>query len=325
MYLNRNKVLSYNCALNFIVLKRGYGKSWTFKDLLITQFLKDGSKAVWLRRYKPELRKSISKFLPDILDRYPDHKLEIKNKVLYIDGKEAVNFYTLSEAQDLKSMSFAGYKYLVFDEFIIEGKAKHYIGDECDLFASFMSTMFRDRPMKVFLLGNKVKRITPYNIYFNLPEFDGIVNNTETSTLVYARDNDDVVEDNYIKSDLAKVLKNTKYYEYAFMNNSLTDTMQFIEKRPKECTSNTIITVDGVPIGVYFYTKKSKIYFDRKCDTTVKYKYVLNRQNLAESFLLLAKNSPIYKLLREAYHNGRIYYCDSKTKGICEKLVEFLE
>ena len=112
MYLDRNKILSYNASLNFIVLKRGYGKSWTFKDLIISDFIKSGAKTVWVRRYKPELRKAITKFLPDIIDRYSQHKIEIKGKAVHIDGKEAINFYTLSEAQDLKSMSFQGYKYL---------------------------------------------------------------------------------------------------------------------------------------------------------------------------------------------------------------------
>lgn len=325
MYLNRNNILSYNASLNFIVLKRGYGKSWTFKDLIISDFIKSGAKTVWLRRYKPELRKAISKFLPDIIDKYSkENKLEIKGKAVHINGKEAISFFTLSEAQDLKSMSFDGYKYLVYDEFIIEGGAKHYIADECDVFCSLLSTVFRDRPIKAFLLGNKVKAVTPYNIYFNLPNFDGVKYIQDRSTLVYAKDNDDVVEDNYAKSDLNKVLKGTKYYDYAMLNNTLNDNSAFIEKRPKDLKTNLVLNISGVDVGMFFDTNSSKIYFDTKCDKTIRSKYSLNKDNMAESYMLLSKQFPMAKLIKNAYVNGRVFFNDIKTKTIVQELLDFI-
>ena len=324
MYFNRNKVLSYNASLNFIVLKRGYGKSWTFKDLAISDFIKSGAKTIWLRRYKPELRKAITKFLPDIVDNYQDHKLEIKGKAVFIDGKEAISFFTLSEAQDLKSMSFLGYKYLIYDEFIVEGGAKRYIADECDVFCSLLSTVFRDRPIKAFLLGNKVKSVTPYNIYFNLPNFDDVKYIKDRSTLVYAKDNDGVIEDNYAKSDLDKVLKGTKYYDYAMANATLNDSSAFIEKRPKDLKTNLVLNISGVDVGMFFDTNSSKIYFDIKCDKTIRAKYTLNKENMAESYMLLSKQFPMYKIIKNSYVNGRVFFNDIKTKTIVQELLDFI-
>lgn len=324
MYLDRNKILSYNASLNFIVLKRGYGKSWTFKDLIISDFIKSGAKTVWVRRYKPELRKAITKFLPDIIDRYSQHKIEIKGKAVHIDGKEAINFYTLSEAQDLKSMSFEGYKYLIFDEFIIEGGAKRYLPEECDVFCSLLSTVFRDRPMKAFLLGNKVKAVTPYNIYFNLPNFEDVKYIKDRNTLVYAKDKDGVIEENYAKSDLDKVLKGTKYYDYSMLNNTLNDNSSFIEKRPKDLTTNLVLNINGIDVGLFFDTNKSKLYFDIKCDKTIRAKYSLNKDNMAESYMLLSKQFPMAKLIKNMYVNGRVFFNDIRTKTIVQDLLDFI-
>lgn len=324
MYLNRNKILSYNASLNFIVLKRGYGKSWGFKDLAISDFIKMGVKTIWIRRYKPELRQCLAKFLPDITDKYPEHKLEIKGKKLLVDNKECITFYTLSEAQDLKSGSFKDYKYLVFDEFIIEGKAKHYIGEECDLFAGLLSTVFRDRPIKAFLLGNKVKSVTPYNIYFNLPDFNGIKYLKDRKILVYAEDNDNVVEKNYQKSDLNCVLSGTRYYDYAMSNSTLSESNVFVEKRPKDLKTAFIINIDNVLVGVFLDLAKSRIYFDTHCDTTIKAKYSLNKDNLAESYLLLSKTQPLYKMLRDNYALGRVYFNDVRTKILVQKLLDYI-
>lgn len=324
MYLDRNKILSYNASLNFIVLKRGYGKSWTFKDLIISDFIKSGAKTVWVRRYKPELRKAITKFLPDIIDKYNQHKIEIKGKAVHIDGKEAINFYTLSEAQDLKSMSFQGYKYLIFDEFIIEGGAKRYLPEECDVFCSLLSTVFRDRPMKAFLLGNKVKAVTPYNIYFNLPNFEDVKYIKDRNTLVYAKDKDGVIEENYAKSDLDKVLKGTKYYDYSMLNNTLNDNSSFIEKRPKDLTTNLVLNINGIDVGLFFDTNKSKLYFDIKCDKTIRAKYTLNKDNMAESYMLLSKQFPMAKLIKNMYVNGRVFFNDIRTKTIVQDLLDFI-
>ena len=325
MYLNRNKILSYNAHLNFIVLKRGFGKTWTFKDLAIGENIVSGLKSVWVRRYKPELKKAKTEFLGDIADHYPDHTFKINGNTLYIDKKPAIEFMTLTEAQDVKSSTFQQYKYLIFDEFIIEGKAKYYIGEECTVFSSLMSTFLRDsKERKIFMLGNKVSSVTPYTIYFSLPNFDGIKYLNDRSILVYAKDNDNEVEDNYIDTPLEKILRGTPYYDYALCNTSLNDNNDFVEKRPSNLKVITVININGTNVGMFFHTEKSRIYFDIHCDATIKAKYTLNNNNLAESYMLLSKTSSMYKMLKDYYYNGRVYFNDIRTKIIMQDLLKFI-
>lgn len=325
MYLDRNKVLSYNAYVNFIVLKRGYGKGWTFKDLIIREFLTTGRKSLWLRRYRPELKQAKSKFLGDIIDNFPEHQLVVRGNTVYIDKKPAIEFYTLSEAQDLKSSSFDGYAYLIFDEFIIEGKARYYIGEECTIFSSLASSFFRDKEdRKIFLLGNKVKTVNPYTIYFNLPNFDCVKYLANRGVLVYAKDNDDTIEDNYKDTPLERFLRGTQYYDYALCNTSLNDSAAFVQKRPSELKTAYVINVNGTDVGMFFDTKTSKIFFDLKCDTTVPTKYTLNKENLAESYMLLSKRFALSKMIAEAYTMGRVYFNDIRTKTIMQDLFDFL-
>lgn len=327
MYLDRSKILSYNASLNFIVLKRGYGKSYTFKDYAIQQFLKDGSQTMWVRRYKTDLygdNGTITKFFDDIACKYPNHKFECKGSTGYIDGKKAIIFLPLSTAQSKKSVPYPNVVMVVFDEFIIDNSTIRYLPNECGAFAGLLSTVFRDRPLKAFLLGNKVKQVTPYNIYFNLPDFNKNQYIKERKTLVYTIDGDNIIEKNYAKSDIEKILQGTPYYDYALKNNTLNDNTQFIEKRPKNLQTSFIINVDGTDVGVFFSSENSKIYFDLRCDTTINKKYCFDKTNLAKSYFLFSKNMPLAKLLKDMYINGRIYFNDIRTKTIIQSVLDYI-
>lgn len=325
MYLNRNNILSYNASLNFVVLKRGFGKTWTFKELAISEFLKSGLKTLWLRRYKLELRETKSKFLGDIVNHFGDHKLIMKGNTLFVDGKPAIEFMCLTQAQDVKSSTYADFKYLIFDEFIIEGKAKYYIGEECTVFSSLMSTFLRDsKNRKIFMLGNKVTTVTPYTLYFNLPDFDGVRYLANRSILLYCKDNDGEIEDNYKDAPLEKILQGTPYYNYALANNSLDDNNDFVEKRPNDLKVIVVIDVNGTKVGMFYDTPNSKIYFDLHCDKTIKAKYTLDNNDLSKSYMLLNKNTPMFKMLKDFYYNGRVYFNDIRTKIIMKDLLKFI-
>ena len=101
-YLDRNKVLSYNSSIAFVVLKRGYGKSYGFKTRGIDKHKEFGLQTVWVRRYKGETRETMDGFFTDVQDKYPNDKLEIKGSKGYVNGKIAFQFVTLSIAQRLK-------------------------------------------------------------------------------------------------------------------------------------------------------------------------------------------------------------------------------
>ena len=107
---------SYNCLFNFIVGMRGNGKTYGTKKEVIRDFLRDGSQFVYLRRYKEELKKVKVKYFDDILDEFPDVKLECKHGNFYINDKLAGYSQALSTSKVEKSNPFARVTWLCFQQ-----------------------------------------------------------------------------------------------------------------------------------------------------------------------------------------------------------------
>lgn len=324
MYFNRQKILSYNAYLHFIVLKRGYGKSYTFKDLAMEDFINKGEETIWIRRYKPEITATTSKFFDDIGTTKPEHSWTIKGGKGCMDNRPFIHFLPLSTAQRWKSTPFPNVKNIIFDEFIAEG-ATLYLPDECETFCSVLSTVLRDKKnAKVFLTGNKVKYVTPYNIYFNLCDFNTNKYFKDRRTLVYCNDGNNEIEKNYKESVLETILRGTTYYDYNFLNESLLTSNEFIEDRDSNIQTAFIININGIDLGVFLDQEKGRVYFDVKCDKTVKRKFVYRSEELQESYFLLSRNNTVIKLLKEAYSNGRVYFCCNRSKELATELLNYI-
>ena len=125
-----------------IIGMRGGGKTYDAKYWCITDFLKNGKQAVWVRRYDTELTGQgkdtgcIATFFKDIkkdkrlLKKYPDLKLETQGYFAYINGKPAIEFIPLSTAHSRKSNSFPDTNKIIFDEFLIDTGKAHYLKNE---------------------------------------------------------------------------------------------------------------------------------------------------------------------------------------------------
>ena len=62
LYLDYNKICSYNAMVNMIIGGRGIGKSYGAKKMVMKNFLKRGEEFIYLRRYKQELQKTSRTF-----------------------------------------------------------------------------------------------------------------------------------------------------------------------------------------------------------------------------------------------------------------------
>ena len=325
MYLDTSKIFSYNSSLAFIILKRGIGKSFGFKMKCIKNFTEGKGKFIWVRRTKPETKSTRDKWLNDIAEKFPDHVLTIKNYTVYCDGKECGYFVTLSTTIGQKSVPYNDVSMLVYDECIIETKKNfRYLPDEPSILASFLMSVFRDRPMKAYCLGNKGEKISPYNIYFNIPPFDRVAYIPDRKILVFANYRDDIVEENYKDSDIERVLRGTSYYEYSLMNKPHSGNEEYLRKRTPNAEQLFVINIEGTDVGVYMEYEKSCIILDTKCDSTTKRKYCFRADNLKESYFLLSRNMPEMRMFRDILSAGRVYYADLFTKEICNEFVNYI-
>ena len=103
-------------------------------------------------------------------------------------------------------------------------------------------------------------------------------------------------------------LRGTSYYDFNFKNASLGDSYALIKARPKSLKTTFTINLSGEIIGVFFDTENSHIYFDKNCDTTVKLKFVFDKENMGISYFLLTKQMPYSKLIKDCFNNGRLFF-----------------
>lgn len=324
-YHNRDKVLSYNALINFIVLRRGKGKSYTYKHYCISEFLKSGARFVYMRRYKSELKNSKEEFFDDMDKAFPNHEFKVKGKYFYCDNKICGYAIPLSVVAQYKSIPFSTVKTLLFDEFIPEDLTVRYLPNEGRAFASALSTVFRSRNIKAFLLGNKISSVTPYNIYFNIPPFDSNYYDKNKKILIYSDEEETEKEENKVKTDLEIVLSGTDYFDYNFNNKSLNNETEFIRKKSKNSELKFILMIKGKYIGMYVDNDKGHIIFDNKTDTTFPIKYSFDVNNLRECHLLYDKSSNYAKMIKRMLYYGKVFYANVETKTMLEEFISVIK
>lgn len=261
-----DKINSYNAFFHFILTNRGFGKSYGAKQRCIDRFLKYGEQFVYVRRYKTELKK-IGKYFDDIKERYPGHEFKVVGKTFYIDGKEAGFAIPLSTSLTEKSTAYPRVCTIVFDEFIIDKGHIRYLDNEVDVMLELVFTIVRKRDnVRVYFLANNVSEVNPYFTYFNIKMPEGVKLKTfNEGTIVVEKNTDDVFISEMKGTKFGRLIKGTKYSDYAIENKSLRDSDTFIEKLPlKNCIPLSYIIYQGEKVQVWLDKKNNYYYCSSK-------------------------------------------------------------
>ena len=101
IFYDISKTLSYNALLNFIIGERGVGKSYQAKKFVAKRFINKHKQFAYIRRYKTELKESLTKkgeyiFWNQIKQDQDFRNVKFKNdnEILYINGEIARLCYT---------------------------------------------------------------------------------------------------------------------------------------------------------------------------------------------------------------------------------------
>lgn len=321
MFYDLQKVLSYNCLLNFIVGERGVGKTYGTIKFAVNDFLKNGNQFVYIRRYKTELQSSVPKFF-DALNANnefgDDVSLKSQGNVFKCNKQICGYAVALSNANILKSTSFAKVKTIIFDEFIIDKGCYHYLQNEVHQFLDVVETIGRLRDIRCFLLGNAISKSNPYYLYFNLGDPYG----SEIKTF-----KDGLILVNYIanmeyrevkkNTRFGKLIDGTEYGSYAIDNQWLNESKVFIEKRPETARFYIIIKINNTQVGVWHDYREGKIYFSKSYDPSCPIIYALNtNDHSTNTTLLRGRNSNFFKVVLEHYRNGSLCFENQKIKQL---------
>jgi hypothetical protein len=299
LYYNPNKMLSYNRILNFVIGSRGIGKSYSWKVHPIKRFLKYGEQFIYLRRYKPELKK-VNQYFDNVKEEFPGVELKVKGREFYVNGKIAGWAIPLSSWQSEKSNAYPNVSTIIFDEFLREKDNSGYIPNEVSALLNLMDTVFRDREnCRCVALSNAVSVVNPYFLYFNLiPNINKRFNANE-SILIEIPDSKDFSEERR-KTRFGKLIDGTDYGEMSLDNDFVNDSNVFIEKRSKESKYVFTVVYKGMNMGVWVDNDLGLLFLSHDHDPSSKKVFALSKEDLTENVMLISgwkKNYYLKKLV----------------------------
>lgn len=179
-YYSCENIKKVNADYNIVLGERSNGKSYSIcVECLIDAWENDGL-FVYLRRWKDETQnvkveayfndKPIEKITKGQATTILCYRQElffanIDETGKKIPVKKCGSVMYLKGEQRYKSMSFPEYKNMLFEEMITKDG---YLYDEPLLLQSLVSTVFRRRKGRVWLIGNKISRVCPYFSFWQL-------------------------------------------------------------------------------------------------------------------------------------------------------------
>ena len=223
--MNLKWLLSYNRNFVFINGKRSIGKTYSVLTFLISEAIvdKENKRFIYLVRTNKEkesaiLRKATSKV---VREQFKKHIIEYTNtELIYKENEDdkgtvIAECLSLNEAYKMKKSSFSEYKYMFFDEYILEDE-NFYLNNEVNLFLNLYHTIDRDcDKLKVIFCANNINF---YNIYHTHEAFNisqkadkkGIYKNK--FCVYYNCQNEEIF--NNKKSKFSEMIENTDYNLY---------------------------------------------------------------------------------------------------------------
>ena len=267
-------------------------------------------------------------FFADIEHLFPDYDFRIKDSEaqysLVIDRgykqREWITiglFITLSRGQNEKSASFPKFKTIIFDEFIIEKGAIHYIPNEELVFNNFYSTIdrYKDKT-RVFFLANSVSITNPYFIAWQIrPDKSGdqIIIKKDGFIVCHIDDNKEFNEEVY-QTRFGKFIQDTEYAEYA-VENVFADNHDAM-LAPKNSNARYLFTLEcanGI-FSVWYDFKPNYFYIQQK-RPKVEEIYTLVSDKMDNDKMLLSFSDRELGNLRTAFRKGRMSFDNPTTRN----------
>lgn len=325
------KIISYNAQISFLNGGRGVGKTYGAIVEVVCDFLKKGKQFVYLRRFMSEIETAVPKFFDALIDNneFPGHEFKVKkNKHLttfLIDGKIAGFAAALTTSQILKSTAFPLVRTIIFDEYIIDKGAYHYLNNECDLFMDVIETVFRMRDGRVWCLANSVSISNPYFEYkiFNLSmpyesQFK-ICRRDENGNplVVIQRIKNADYEKAKSKTAFGQLISGYDYGNYAINNEFLRDSKTWVEKRPSGNSRNySVIILNGHKYGVWLPVGSELVYLCRDYDPSNPCCYTIDpKWHDDHSILVTARRSRAVSVLVDSFKGGFLRFENSQIRN----------
>ena len=322
-----NRLLSHNAFINFVMSPRGNGKSYSAKKLIIKNYLKNGSQAVYTRRTKVEIDEVKDTYWNDIREEYPDLDFKIDGYIGYINGDEVVHFIPLSTSTNKKSASYPKVNWIIFDEYIITKTTyNRYLKNEMTLLLDLIETVGRARNIRVLLMANSVSFVNPLFSFFDIvPKENQRFSKYKDGLICVEQFTSHVFMEEKKKTPFGRLIEGTNYSKYAIENEVLEDTNDFIKEREgAKYKFLACFKYEDFKIGVWENLENNELFCDERIDEDNINKFAMLLEELEEGYLYYKGyrnvNLRIIKIKKSAIQ-GNIYFCSQEIKKIMQDRV----
>ena len=322
-----NRLLSHNAFINFVMSPRGNGKSYSAKKLIIKNYLKDGSQAVYVRRTKVEIDEVKDTYWNDIGEEFPNLEFKVEGYIGYINGDEVVHFIPLSTSTNKKSASYPKVKWIIFDEYIITKTTyNRYLKNEMTLLLDLIETVGRARNIRVLLMANSVSFVNPLFSFFDIiPKEGERFSKYKDGLICVEQFTSHVFMEEKKKTPFGRLIEGTNYSKYAIENEVLEDTNDFIKEREGvKYKFLACFKYEDFKIGVWENLENNELFCDERIDEDNINKFAMLLEELEEGYLYYKGyrnvNLRIIKIKKSAIQ-GNLYFCSQEIKKIMQDRV----
>lgn len=325
-YYSFQKLLSYNAVYNFCVGARGLGKTYGAKKLVINAYLRDKQEFILLRRYKTELANRQT-FFDDIAHEYPNHGFRVEGHLAQVSFNPQAEkpkwetmgyFISLSTAQTRKGVSYAAVTKILFDEFIIEKGALHYLPDEATVFNNFYSTVDRwQDKTRVIFMANAISIMNPYFNQFDIrPKRNNQFIVKGDGFLVAEFADSDQFSSEVSQTRFGKFIAGSDYEEYA-VNSVFADSHEYLVAR-KTSGARYYVTLETQQ-GIFSVWWDNKVhpshYYIQEKRPAKETIYVTESHLMQEGKFFVTYNDRFLQYLRAAYGRGHVFFDGPRARN----------
>ena len=326
-FYNYSKILSFNGTYNLLIGNRGQGKTYGAKKKAIKDALKKDDQFIYLRRYKEELATARNTFFEDIKEVFPEHDFKVSGFAALAahvstrndkkrDWQTIGYFIALSQAQNYKSAAFPRVKTIIFDEFIIEKSATHYLPNESIIFNNFYSTVDRWKDKtRVFFLANSVSIMNPYFIAWDIVPSPGdeFIIKKSGFIVCHIADNEAFNEDVY-ETNFGKFIKDSDYADYAVENVFADNTDSMLELKDSKARYLFTFECKTGKFGVW-YNIFSNYYYIQNKPTKQEIIYTIVADKMDNTKTLLSFSDRPLANLRNSFRKGNMSFDNQVTRN----------
>lgn len=178
-YYDLDNLLACKCNWNILFGMRSNGKSYAVKKHVVKECYKSGRQFIYLRRWSEDIReKEVSSYFDDCpvneITKLEWDGITAFRGFFYFykedsDGNQTRSnkpigrYCSLNQSERYKSQVFNEIDFMIYEEFLTN---RLYLGNtmfsEPRMLMQFVSTVARDRDIKIFMIGNTISRVCPY-------------------------------------------------------------------------------------------------------------------------------------------------------------------